>query len=114
MTVKPDFSELAPFVATWGLPTSVARVARRTGSSMEEIHRFHEAMLPRMDEVIRYLNSFEISSIPEEDLPLAYAALAMCEIDNPVRWGEVCLSSGYDVLNMLEKETLYDSRTPRT
>lgn len=107
---KPDFSEIAAFLPVWGLPTSPERVAQRARSSMEEVRCFHEAMLPRLEEVIDYLNQFAIGDIPPEDLPLAYAALAMCEIDNPVRWREVHLSSGYDVLAMIEKDTPYDNR----
>lgn len=107
---KPDFSELSPFLAEWGLPHSAERVARRAGGSMKEIRSFHEAMLPRLEEVINYLNNFAVADIPTDDMALAYATLAMCEIDNPVRWGEVNLSSGYDVLAMTEKSTLYDSR----
>ena len=109
---KPDFSKLSPFIAEWGLPHSAERVARRAGGSMKEIRDFHEAMLPRLEEVINYLNNFPVSEIPTDDMALAYAALAMCEIDNPVRWGEVNLSSGCDVLAMTEKHTLYDSRIP--
>lgn len=109
---KPDFSELSRFVSEWGLANSSERVARRANSSMAQIDSFHEAMLPRLEEVIDYLNTFAIGDIPDEDMPLAYAALAMCEIDNPVRWKEVNLSSGYDVLAMREKKTLYDSRIP--
>ena len=109
---KPDFAELSPFLAEWGLPHSAERVARRAGGSMKEIHAFHEAMLPRLEEVINYLNNFAVAEIPTDDMALAYAALAMCEIDNPVRWGEVNLSSGYDVLAMKEKKTLYDNRIP--
>lgn len=107
---KPDFSELVPYLADWGLATSAERVARRASGSMEEIRAFHEAVLPRLEEVIDYFNHFSVGNIPEEDMPLAYAALAMCEVDNPVRWNEVNLSSGYDVLAMTEKKTLYDSR----
>ncbi len=108
---RPDFSELSPFLADWGLPTSAERVARRTGSTIAQMRAFHEAMLPRLEEVINYLNNFAVADIPTNDMALAYA-LAMCEIDNPVRWGEVNLSSGYDVLAMTEKNTLYDSRVP--
>lgn len=107
---KPDFSELDWLLPQWGLPTSSERVARRANSSMDEIRAFHEAMLPRLEEVINYLNHFKIENIPEGDLPLTYAVLAICEVDNPIRWKEVNLSSGYDVLAMTEKKTLYDSR----
>ena len=101
---------IEPFISEWGLPTAAERVAKRTASSMEEINAFYEAMLPWMEEIINYLNQFHLSNIPAKAEPVAYAALAMCEIDNPVRWKEIELSSGFEVRCMIEKQSFYDSR----
>jgi hypothetical protein len=103
-------SAIEPFLKEWGLPTLAERVQKRTASSMEQISAFYEAMLPHMEEIIAHLNRFPLDAIPEDSRQLANAALAMCEIDNPVRWGEVLLPSGFDVLSMVEKTSLYDSR----
>lgn len=101
---------IEPFVDIWGLPTAAQRVAKRTTSSMDEINAFYDAMLPWMEEILNYLNQFPLEAIPGQALPVAYAALAMCEVDNPVRWKETELSSGFDVRKMAEKTSFYDSR----
>lgn len=101
---------IAPFLDTWGLPSAAQRVAKRTASSMDEITTFYEAMLPWMEELLNYLNQFPLDDLPAEALPIAYAALAMCEVDNPIRWKETELSSGFAVSKMIEKTSFYDNR----
>ena len=110
--LRPDFSELDPFLQIWGLPSSADRVARRATSSIDDLNAFYDAMLPRLEEVITYLNQFPPHEIPAADKPLADAALAMCEVDNAVRkWQAPTLSSGVNILGVIEKKTLYDSRS---
>jgi hypothetical protein len=59
----------------------------RAASTMDEIRAFHDAMLPRLRDAIAFLNRFPVTDIPEEHRPLAWAVLAMCEIENPVyKW----------------------------
>ena len=112
MSPRPDFSDLDPYLMLWGLPASAERVAKRVRSSMAELRAFHDAMTPRLEEIIGYLNQFPVHEIPEVDRPLANAALAMCEVDNAVsKWKAPTLVSGVDVLGLTEKKTLYDSRT---
>ncbi len=101
---------IEPLLDIWGLPSATQRVAKRTASSMEEIRNFYDTMLPHMEEIINYLNQFPLDDLPEKSLPIAYAALAMCEVDNPVRWNETELSSGFAVGKMIEKTSFYDSR----
>ncbi len=101
---------IGPYAHEWSLPASALRVAKRTSSSMDEINDFYEAVLPWMEEILNYLNQFPLEAIPAEAKPVAYIALAMCEVDNPVRWKETELSSGFDVRHMLEKKFFYDGR----
>jgi len=97
------------FLEDWAGATAAERVAKRTSSSMEEINAFYDAMLPWMEEILVYLNQYALEEIPDEAQDIANAALAMCEVDNPVRWKEPELSSGFDVRAMLEKGSFYDS-----
>lgn len=101
---------IEPFLPEWGLPDGAQRVAKRASSSMEEISAFYDAMLPFMEEILNYLNQFPPDALPSGAQPIAWAALAMCEVDNPVRWKEAELSSGFNVRNMTEKRSFYDSR----
>lgn len=66
-------------------------------------------MMPRLEEIIEYLNQFPIAEIPEADQPLANAALAMCEVDSAVnKWKSPTLESGIDIRRILDKAHLYD------
>lgn len=114
MTPLPDATRAAiePFLAEWGLPEATGRVGKRVATPIAGIEAFYAAMLPWMEEILNYLNQFPLDAIPDQDRRLAAAALAMCEVDNPVRWKETELSSGFDVRGMIEKEGFYDSRIP--
>ncbi len=106
---RPDFSGMDTQLAAWGLPTTEDRLEKRLESSMDEIRSFYEAMLPRLSEVIEYLNQFPLESIPEQDQPMARAALAMCEIDNAVnKWGAAVVDTGIDVRKFIPKKSFAD------
>jgi hypothetical protein len=108
---EPDFSELEPFIRTWGLPTTQERMVKRLNSTFDELKAFHAAMLPRLDEIIQFLNQFPLNAIPERYRPLADAALAMCEVDDPVsKWGTVTLPEAGDPRRFTPKKSFYDNR----
>ena len=49
------FEDLAPYL-DWALEPERARAAKKVASSMEEIGAFYDAMMPRMEEIIAYLD----------------------------------------------------------
>lgn len=100
---------IEPFLKEWGYRTTAERVVKRTSSSMEEINGFYETMLPWMEEILAYLDQYPLENIPSDATSIADLALAMCEVDNPVRWKETELSSGFNVRGMVEKTSFYDS-----
>ncbi len=109
---RPNLAGMEADIAAWGLPTTEDRLAKRLKSSMHEIRRFYDAMLPRLPEVIEYLNQFPLQSIPEQDQPMARAALAMCEIDNAVnKWGVAVVDTGIDVRKFIPKTRFADRST---
>lgn len=95
------------YVAAWGLPTSTERLHQRVSSTMDQITQFYEALLPWMEEILAYLNQFTLDAMPEEARSVSYVALSMCEVDNPIRWNEVELSSGFRIIDMHEKQSPY-------
>ena len=109
---KAAADAVARYAGNWGLPSSAERVAKRAGSSLDDINAFYGSVLPWMEEILIYLNQFPLASLPDEARPIAWTALAMCEVDNPVRWKAATLSSGFDVLEMVEKSSFYDSALP--
>ncbi len=55
------FKDLAPWL-DWALEPERARTAKKVASSMEELRAFYDAVMPRMEEIIAYLDS-----VPSDD-----------------------------------------------
>ena len=106
-----DFLPLAAFVEKWGLPSFEERVQVRMTSSMEELDSFYAAMVPHLDRIIKFLDQWPVNEIPAEHKPLAYATLALCEIDNAVnRWRQPRLPRAQDPRTIMFKKTFYDTK----
>jgi hypothetical protein len=81
----PDqFQELNCFSEKWVLASERARNERRRSSTMEEIQTFYDAILPRMDEIITYLNQNPLNQLPDNARRLLYLALSFMEISPSV------------------------------
>jgi hypothetical protein len=104
-----DFAALQPHVDKWGKPGLMERVVVRCESTFDELKEFHGAMLPHVEDIIEFLNKWPLKEIPEEYLPLSYATLAMCEVDNSVnRWKDVILPDAQDPRTVNFKRDYYD------
>jgi len=78
--VLPEqFADLEPYVG-WGLPTEPQRLELRDQKSDEELKAFYEAMLPRLHQVVAYLNQFPLDQMPAEATLLFRMAKALMEI----------------------------------
>lgn len=63
----PDgFADLEPFVAEWAKPTRAERYATRLSKSIDELVEFYDAIAPRAEEAIAYLDSFELDALPDD------------------------------------------------
>src|SRR5712691_12142500 len=88
----PDqFQDLEPFVETWALATETDRNRKRLSSTMEEIQTFYNALVPRMEAILEYLNQFplakmpeDVQTLPEETRRLFYLALSLAEVTTAV------------------------------
>ena len=77
------FEDLAPYL-DWALEPERARTAKKVASSLEEIGAFYDAMMPRLDEIIAYLDG-----VPDDDRPapahrIYLLSLSLVEIANLV------------------------------
>ncbi len=98
------FQDLERFME-WVLPTERERHARRYAATMDEIREFYDAMKPRMDEVITYLNKFPLDDLPEDANRLFLMGLSLMEISNAVElFGRQRAVEGYDVDQMVAVE----------
>lgn len=80
-----EFQDLQPWVAQWGLADPQARLRLRSASTLAELEAFHRAIVPRLEAIIEHLNRYRLDAIPEHLQPLAWTALAACEVDDAVR-----------------------------
>jgi hypothetical protein len=67
----PDgFDDLEPYVADWALPTRQERYDKRLSKAIDELGAFYDAIAPRAEEAITYLNGLDIADLPEPALRL--------------------------------------------
>ena len=63
----------------WALPTSDERLQKRMDSSMEEIQRFYDAVLPLVDAALAHLDAFPLDGLPPAEQKLFSLLLASTE-----------------------------------
>lgn len=80
ITLLPHgFSDLEIFTE-WALRSSTERNRKRRGSSMDEINAFYNAMLPRLEEILAYLDQFSLQEIPQDARRLLDLCLSLAEV----------------------------------
>ncbi len=77
MPVPQAFTELEPFVADWALPTRAERYAARLSKPFDELVGFYNAIAPRAEEAIGYLNGLDIDDLPEDATTLLHMLYSM-------------------------------------
>lgn len=91
---KP-FEDLEPFIG-WALPDEVSRGRRRASSPMADIQAFYDALLPRMEEVLGYLNAHSLKELSPEAERLKNMVLSLAEIGPAVEfYGEPSVIDGF-------------------
>ena len=90
------FAELEPFVS-WSLATERERTAKRHTGDMATIRAFYDAMLPRLGEILQYLDDFPPEEVPDEVQRLFLLTLSLAEIAPAVEnFGQPSVVDGYD------------------
>jgi hypothetical protein len=63
----PDrFADLEPYVEDWARATRKERYETRLSKSIEEIQAFYDAIAPRAEEAIAYLDALDLRNLPED------------------------------------------------
>ena len=78
-----EFQDLAPWL-DWALEPERARTEKREASSMAEIRAFYDAVLPRLEEMIRHLEGFYDRDTPASQHRLYLISLSLVEVANLV------------------------------
>ena len=79
LPLPAGFSDLERF-ADWMLPTSVERNRKRLASPMDEINALYNALLPRLEEILAYLDQFSLEEMPQDAQRLLFLTLALAEV----------------------------------
>lgn len=77
------FADLALWL-DWALEPERARTEKREASSMAEIRAFYDALLPRLEAMIRYLEDFRDCDMPAPARNLYLISLSLVEVANLV------------------------------
>lgn len=90
MTMLPaEFADLEPFARKWCLASEPERYAMRLASSMPEMHEFYEAISPRAEAAMAYLEKLELGDLPEDATNLLHLLYSMIMVSFPVEaWGQ--------------------------
>jgi hypothetical protein len=97
-----QFAELELF-SEWIIATERARHLKRLECSLDEIKRFYDAMLLRMDEVMRVLAQFEVNAAaPAEVANLYLLVLSFMEVSHPIelRWSSTSNRGAFPSLRL--------------
>ncbi|MBV8387177.1 MAG: hypothetical protein JOZ68_16565 [Acidimicrobiia bacterium] len=78
------FTELEPFAATWCLATERERYATRLAVGIQAMQEFYDAVTPRAEEAMAYLEQFPLDELPEDALNLLHLLYSMIEVSFPV------------------------------
>jgi hypothetical protein len=72
-TLLPSgFAELEGYARVWCLATETERWNARMASTMAQMHEFHDAFLPRLEEAIDYCDKFPLDDLPDDALNLLH------------------------------------------
>jgi hypothetical protein len=65
-SLPKGFTDLEPWVADWAKPTRAERYAARLSKTSDELAAFYDAIAPRAEEAIAYLDALDINDLPED------------------------------------------------
>lgn len=79
-TLPAEFSALTPFVAKWAKPTENLRQAERLSATPAELQEFYDHIMPRMDQILKFLDQHPYGQLPEALRPLYWLSMSLAEI----------------------------------
>jgi hypothetical protein len=90
MTLLPvEFADLETFASTWCLATESERYSTRLATSVREMTDFYDAVTPRADAALNYLDQFPLDKLADEATNLLHLLYSMVMVSFPVEaWGQ--------------------------
>jgi hypothetical protein len=65
-TLPERFADLEPWVEDWAKATRAERYAARLAKTTGELEAFYDAIAPRAEEAIAYLDTLDLAALPED------------------------------------------------
>jgi hypothetical protein len=98
-----EFSDLESFAPTWCLVTEHERFAQRLAVPMDQMQAFYDAITPRAEAAMTYLDQFPLDDMPEDAQNLLHLLYSMVMVSFPVEcWGQGRVpDTGAAYLNLL-------------
>ena len=85
-SLPAGFEALEPYVADWALEGSLARMAKRRSSSMDDIRAFYAAAIADADRALAHLRAFKLGEVPPAEERLLKLMLSLAEVGPAVEW----------------------------
>ncbi|TMK64463.1 MAG: hypothetical protein E6G60_06860 [Actinobacteria bacterium] len=76
-TLPEGFAELEPYVHDWAKPTRAERYATRLSKPFDELVEFYDAIAPRAEEAIAYLDTLDLDALPDDATTLLQLLYSM-------------------------------------
>jgi hypothetical protein len=98
LSLPNAFKDLEPLAASgWALATERERNSKHYASTMAELQEVYDTLLPRIDDILEYLNNFPLDDMPEDAKRLLHLSFALAEINVAVeRYHQVTVPNGFD------------------
>jgi hypothetical protein len=71
------FADLEPWVAEWAKPTRAERYAVRLSKTADELAAFYDAIAPRAEEAVAYLDTLDLDALPADAMRLLQLLYSM-------------------------------------
>lgn len=85
MSLLPkEFADLEPYARKWCLGSERERYAERLASSMAEMQQFYDAITPRAEAALTYLDRIGLDDMPDDALDLLRLLYSMIMVSFPV------------------------------
>lgn len=82
--LPPQFSSLEPFAKEWCLASEPERYAKRLASTMDEMQAFYDAIFPRAEEAIVYLDKLPLHELPDDAHRLLQLLYSLVMVSFPI------------------------------
>ena len=83
-TLPSQFSVLEPFVGNWALSNEEDRFRKLVATPIETLREFYDAMVPRAEEIVDYLNALHLDNLPDDARTLFFLLITFVETAHPI------------------------------